>query len=119
MRVSTELRLEGALYMPTRTVTATTNIAVNDYTISVNNAAVAVTIRLPNPLTFANRVLVVKRHNSTSTGNITLLTFSVAGSLEMENSAGTRVDSFTMGTTATTRRYTFQSNGTFWELIGC
>jgi hypothetical protein len=115
MVVNDALRAKGAIFMKTRTVTATSFLNTTDYVVSVNNSAANVTINLPDPTTSINRVLIIKRYDITSTGTVSISTGLLT--TVIEDDTGALVDTYTLGTTVTTRRVCFLSDGTNWQRI--
>jgi hypothetical protein len=127
MKISDDVKLDGAYYVRRfhyNIITFGTNLDLQPLGdeeddavfISVDNIAVNCSVTLPDiDASSTNRIYMIKRIDSSSTGTITINCITPNS---IESSTGVVASNTTLGTTIGTRRYTFQSNGTFWALIG-
>lgn len=109
---NSNLNVFGSFAVLPTVVLANYTAIAQDYILLVNNGATDITITLPNANTCTGRVYYIKRKDSTSTGVVTIASNSIESVTLFTFGATT-----TLGTTQTTRRVGFISNGTAWEIF--
>jgi hypothetical protein len=105
LQVSGNVRIAGNIRLPIRTVTGSSILTSNDYTVLVNNAS-AVSITLPAPASNTGAVLNIKKVSNNESG----VTLVVAGGATIDAAA-----SYVMSTY--NKNIQLQCDGTSWYIL--
>lgn len=110
------LHVAGSLSLGYRMVESDSyEIAITDYTLSVNNGASDWSIILPDASTCTGRIYIIKRYDNNSTGLVIVDANSCDVQSPATGSFNTTFDLTAWGTQ--NQSVMFQSNGTNWEAI--